>query len=153
LALLFAIPAVSQDVAKDQAQARCRFSGGTKIAVSYSHERHGYLFKTDGDLITIKGIRVPSGDYGVSTAKDEYGNWSLNMKNRFLKSVDPMLSALPMSAAWKDLTAENFRIAFEQTGGSCKMYWKQNDYLVLSLEFTRENADIPAFNRMMRQRY
>ena len=147
--LLVAVRAASQDGPKLHAQAQCNFSDGTKIRVSYSHERQSYLFTTDRGLITIRGVRVPSGNYAVSTAKDEYNNWTLRMRKQIPKRGDG-LPVLPMSIATKDLAVESFPVAFEQTGGSCKMYWRQNEYLVLSLEFTRENADIPVLNWVAR---
>ncbi len=153
VALLLPLRVVSQDAAKHPAQAQCKFSDGTHVSVSYSRERRNYLFTTDRGLITIKGIRVPSGDYAVSIAKDEYSNWTLKMRNVVLKRRDSEVPALPMSIATKDLTSESFPIVFEQTGGSCRMYWKQNDYLLLSLEFTKENADIPVFKMMPQQKF
>jgi hypothetical protein len=147
--LLLAFQAASQDGPKLPAQAQCKFSDGTKIRVSYSHERQSYLFTTDGGLITIRGVRVPSGDYAVSPAKDEYNNWTLRMRKQILKSGGG-LPALPMSIATKELTVGSFPVVFEQTGGSCKMYWRQTEYLLLSLEFTRENADIPVLNWVVR---
>jgi|KBSMisStandDraft_5_1062788.scaffolds.fasta_scaffold07390_4 hypothetical protein len=143
--LLLAVQAGSQAGPKRAAQAQCKFSDGTKIRVLYSQERQSYLFKTDEGLITIKGVRVASGDYTVSTAKDEYNNWTLRMRKPTLKSLGA-LPALTMSIATKELTSDSFPVVFEHTGGSCKMYWRQNEHLLLSLEFTRENADIPVLN-------
>lgn len=149
LVLLLAVRAASQDAPKLNAQAQCKFSDGTKIRVFYSHESQNYLFKTDGGLITIRGVRVPSGDYTISTAMDEYNHWTLRMRKLALKRGDG-LPALPMSVATKELPVESFPVIFEQTGGSCKMYWRQNEYLLLSLEFTRGNADIPVLDLLGR---
>ena len=142
--LLLAVRAISQD-GPPAAQAQCKFSDGPKIRVSYSHERKVTLFRTDGSLITIKGIRVPSGDYAISTAQDEHNNWTLRMRKQVVKRGDD-LPALPMSIATNGVAVDSFPVVFEQTGGSCKMYWKQNDFVLLALEFTRGNADIPVFN-------
>ena len=149
--LLLAVRAASQHAPRLPAQANCKFSGGTTMTVSYSKARHSYLFRTDGSLITIKGVRVPSGDYAVSIAKDEYSNWKLRMRRPTPKTGDAALPPLAMSMAWKELAVDSFPVVFEQTGGSCKMFWRQNDYLVLSLEFTKENADIPVFKLMPRR--
>jgi hypothetical protein len=142
-AFLLAVRAACQDGPKLPAQAQCKFSDGTNIRVSYSYERHSYLFKTDGRLVTIKGIRVPSGDYAISIARNEYNSWTLRIRKEIPRKGDPVIPALPMSVAWEDLAGESFPVVFEQAGGSCKMYWRQNRYSTLSLEFTRENADLP----------
>ena len=144
--LLLAVQGVSQH-RLPPAQTQCRFSDGTKIKVSYSHERQSYLFRTDGGLITINGIRLPSGDYIISVAKDAYNNWTLRMRRSDAKRTD-RLTALPLSmaAATNGAAVDSFPFVFEQTGGSCKMQWKQNDYMSLALEFTRGNADVPLLN-------
>lgn len=141
LGLLVAVRAVSQEP-KLPAQAQCAFSDGTKITVSYSGERRSYLFATDGSLITVRGVRVPSGDYVVSPAKDHDNNWMLSMKKQVLRKDDWLLPPLPMSIAAKALPVANLPIVFDQTGGSCMMYWRQKGS-VLSLEFTRGNTDMP----------
>jgi hypothetical protein len=143
-ALLLAVQAASQDVPKLPAQAQCKFSDGTKISVSYSYERKSYLFTTDGSLVTIRGARVPSGDYAVSPAKDQDNNWMLRMRKQILKAGDWVLPPLPMSVAAKALPDGNLPVVFDQTGGSCMMYLRQKDSnSLLSLEFTRENSDVP----------
>jgi hypothetical protein len=112
--------------------------------VSYSYERKSYLFTTDGSLVTIRGVRVPSGDYAVSTAKDQDNNWTLRMRKQILKTDDWVLPPLPLSVATKALPVGNIPVVFDQTGGSCMMYWRQKDSnSLLSLEFTRENTDMP----------
>lgn len=139
---LLAVRAVSQEAPRLPAQAQCRFSDGTTITVSYSNERKSYLFATDGSLVTIRGTRVPAGDYAASPTKDADNNWALRMKKQILKTGDWVLPPLPMSVATRSLPAETFPVAFDQTGGSCMMYLRQKSY-VLSLEFTRENTDMP----------
>jgi hypothetical protein len=143
-ALFLAVRAASQDAPKLPAQAHCKFSDGTKISVSYSYERRSYLFTTDGSLVTIRGVRVPSGDYTVSPAKDQGNNWTLRMRKQVLKTGDWVLPLLPMSVATKALPVEYLPVVFDQTGGSCMMYWRQKEWnSLLSLEFTRENTDMP----------
>ena len=143
LVLLLAVRAASQDAPRGPAQVQCKFSDGTKITVSYSYERRSYQFTTDGSLITIRGVRVPSGDYAVSPAKDQDNNWTLRMRKQILKT-DWVLPPLPMSVATKELPVGNLPVVFDQTGGSCMMYWRQKDSNpLLSLEFTRENTDVP----------
>jgi hypothetical protein len=143
-ALFLAVQAASQDAPKLSAQAQCKFSDGTKISVSYSYERKSYLFTTDGSLVTIRGVRVPSGDYAVLPAKDQDNNWTLRMRKQILKTGDWVLPPLPMSVATKALPVGSLPVVFDQTGGSCMMYWRQKDSTsLLSLEFTRENTDMP----------
>jgi hypothetical protein len=143
-ALFFAVQAASQDAPNLPAQAQCKFSEGTKISVSYSYERKSYLFTTDGSLVTIRGVRVPSGDYAVSPAKDQDDNWTLSMRKQILKTGDWVLPPLPMSVATKALPVGRLPVVFDQTGGSCMMYWRQKDSSsLLSLEFTTENTDMP----------
>jgi len=142
--LFLAVRAASQDAPKLPAQAQCKFSDGTKISVSYSYERKSYLFTTDGSLVTIRGFRVPSGDYSVLPAKDQDNNWTLRMRKQILKTGDWALPPLPMSVATKALPVGSLPVVFDQTGGSCMMYWRQKDSnSLLSLEFTRENTDMP----------
>jgi hypothetical protein len=141
LALFLAVRAGSQDAPKVPVQAQCKFSDGTTIAVAYSNERKSYLFTTDGSLVTIRGIRVASGDYAVSLTNDGDNKWALRMKKQILKSGDRVLPPLPMSVATRSFPAE-IPVAFDQTGGSCMMYWRRKSS-VLSLEFTRENTDMP----------
>ena len=143
-ALFLAVRAVSQDAPKLPPPAQCKFSDGTKISVLYSYERKTYLFTTDGSLVTIRGIRVPSGDYAVSPAKGQDNNWTLRIRKQFAKTGDWALEPLPMSVVAKALPGGSAPVVFDQTGGSCMMYWRQQDSnTLLSLEFTRENSDVP----------
>ena len=87
---------------------------------------------------------MPSGDYAVSPAKDQDNNWTLRMRKQVLKTGDWVLPPLPMSVAMKALPVGSLPVVFDQTGGSCMMYWRQKDSnSLLSLEFTRENTDMP----------
>ena len=118
-ALFLAVRAASQDAPKVPAQAQCKFSDETKISVSYSYERKSYLFTTDGSLVTIRGVRVPSGDYAVSPAKDQDNNWRLRMRKQILKTGDWVLPPLPMYVATKLLPVGSLPVVFDQIGGSC----------------------------------
>lgn len=144
-ALFLTVRAASQDAPEHPANTQCKFSDGTTITVTYSLERKGYLLATDGSLVTIRGVRVPPGDYTVSTAKDNDDNWALRMKKPILKRGEWVLPPLPMSVATKALPVGNLPVVFDQTGGSCMLYWRQKGSL-LSLEFTRENTDMPVSN-------
>lgn len=87
---------------------------------------------------------MPSGDYAVSAAKDQDNNWTLRMRKQILKTGDWVLPPLPMSVATKALPVGSVPVVFDRTGGSCMMYWRQKDSnSLLSLEFARENTDMP----------
>lgn len=143
-ALFVAVRTASQETPESPRKAQCKFSDGSTITVTYSYERNGYRFATDGTLVTVKGVRVPAGDYAVLPAKDSDNHWTLTMRKQVLKAGDWVLPALPMSVATPALPAGDFPVFFDQTGGSCTMYWRQrNSNTILSLEFTKENADLP----------
>jgi len=62
------------------------------------------------------------------------------------------LPPFPMSATTSPSPIENFEISFDHTGGSCKMLWAlEKSNLVLSLEFTERNTDIPVLSFRQRQ--
>ena len=145
-ALFLAVSASAQDVAKSPAQAQCSFSDGSKITVTRSLDLKSFRFVTDGSLLAVKGIHVPAGDYAASPAKDSSNNWTLMMKKTIMKKGLWVLPPLPMSVATSSPTSD-FPVFFDHTGGSCMMYWseKKSD-VVLSLEFTKENADLPVVN-------
>jgi len=147
-ALLLAVRAASQEVPKPSRQAQCKFSDGSTITVTYSYERRGYLLVTDGSLVTVKGVRVPAGDYTILPTKESDNNWTLKMSKPILGKGNWVLPPLPMSVATSTLPVGNFPVSFDQTGGSCMMYWRQKDLNTpLSLEFTKENADMPVASR------
>ena len=148
-ALLLAARADSQAAPKLPTEAECKFPDGTTIKVSYSSEHHSYLFRTDGGLVTIRGVRVLSGDYAVSLARDQDRHWTLRMRRQILKTGDSMVPPLPMSVVTKAVPAGNLPVVFDQAGESCMMYWRQNG-LLLSLEFTRENSDMPVSSGAVR---
>jgi hypothetical protein len=141
-ALFVTVRAASQE-APPPRQAQCKFSDGSTITVTYSIERKGYLFVTDGSLVTVNGVRVPAGDYTVSPAKESANDWTLKMSKPIMEKGTWVLPPLPMSSvATPALPVGKFPISFDQTGGSCTMYWTQKNFdRLLSLEFTKENAD------------
>jgi len=144
LALFLAIRTAAQDVPKRQSQAQCRFADGETITLTRSSGRtRAIRFVTDGTLVTINGISVPEGEYTVSPARDSLNNWTLTVKQ--LGSTETSaLPPLPMSATASSLHIGNFPVSFDQTGGSCMMHWSQEKSdILLSLEFTEKNADLP----------
>ena len=143
-ALFLTVRAAAQEVPKPSRQAQCRFSDGSAITVTYSYERRGYLFVTDGSLVTVKGVQVPVGDYTIFPAKESDNDWALKMKKTIMGRGTWVLPPLSMSFATPASPVGDFPISFDQTGGSCMMYWSQKKPdTVLSLEFTKENADRP----------
>jgi hypothetical protein len=143
---LFLAVSASQEVPKSPAQAQCSFSDGSKITVTYSFGLKGYRFVTDGSLLAVKGVHVPAGDYAVSPAKDASDNWTFTMKKTIMKKGSWELPPLPMSVATPS-PISGFPVFFDHTGGSCVMYWKdKKSDVVLSLEFTKENADLQVLN-------
>jgi len=144
--MLLAVGAASQQGAKSPAQAQCRFSDGSKITVTYSPDLQSYRLVTDGSLLAVKGVHVPAGDYVVSPAKDSADGWTLMMKEPNTKKGYRVLPPLPMFVATSS-PASGFPVFFDHTGGSCTMYWSEKkSEIVLSLEFTKENADLPVVN-------
>jgi hypothetical protein len=146
LALFLAVGASAQEASKSPVQAQCGFSDGSKITVTRSLDLKSYRFVTDGRLLAVKGIQVPAGDYAVSPRKDSSNNWTLTMRKTAMKKGSWALPPLPMSVTTPSRTS-GFPIFFDHTGGSCMLYWseKKSD-LVLSLEFTKENTDVPVVN-------
>jgi hypothetical protein len=144
-ALFLAVRAASQVAPQPPRQAQCKFSDGSAITVTYSLEHKDYLLRTDGDIVTVGGVRVPPGDYTSSPARDSRGNWTFTMKKPVMNRGYWMLPAFHMSVtAASPLLTEGFPVSFDQTGGSCMMRWnpRKSDTL-LSLEFTEKNADMP----------
>ena len=142
-ALFLVVRAACQEVPQHSTDAQCSFSDGSKITVTYSLEQKGYRLVTDGSLVTVKGVHVPAGDYAVTLAKDSANNWTLTMKKTIMEKGLWVLPPLPMSAATAS-PVNGFPVFFGHTGGSCMMYWSEKKSgTVLSLEFTKENADLP----------
>jgi len=146
LALWLAVRASSQEAATHPTHAECSFSDGSRITVTYSLDPKGYRFVTDGSLVTVKGMRVPAGAYSLAPAKGSDNNWTLTMKKKIMeKGLLVVLPLLPMSTT-TPAAASGFPVFFDHTGGSCTMHWPENKDTVLSLEFTKENADLPVVN-------
>jgi hypothetical protein len=145
LTLFLAVRAAAQNLPKRPTLAQCKFSDGATITVAYSPERTKALrMATDGALITINGISVPVGEYAVFPTKDSHHNWTLTMRKPTDSSETSSLAPLPMSVTTSRLRGRNFPVSFDQTGGSCMMYWsREKSDVLLSLEFTERNADLP----------
>ena|SRR5579872_7135245 len=141
--LFFAIRAVAQH-GGDQTEAKCQFSDGRKITLSCSSECKAYRLMTDGDLVTIKGITVPAGDYIVVRRWESPNQWDLIIRKQAERSHSLDLPPLPMSAAPSTSAVGNSAISFDQTGGSCLMHWySEKSNFLLSVEFTEKNTDLP----------
>ena len=149
LALLLTVRTVAHDGPKHPTQAKCKLSGGETITVMYSSERtRTFKLITDASLITIKGIGVPAGEYTVFPSRDsQNNNWTLTMRKQTEKDESSALPPLPMSVKSSTLPAGAFPVSFEQTGGSCMMHWSpEKSEVLLSLEFTVKNTDLPTLN-------
>ena len=95
--------------------------------------------------MTVKGVRVPVGDYAVSPVKSPDNNWTLTMKKKIMER-GLWVVAPPMSAETAS-PVRGFPVFFDHTGGSCMMHWREKKSgVMLSLEFTKENADLPVAN-------
>jgi hypothetical protein len=139
-----ALRAASQDLPKPQTQARCKFSDGSTITVAYSSEHKNYRLATDESLVTVRGMSVPAGAYSVFPARDAHNNWTLTMRKQNEKGRSSELPPVPMSVAIPALPVGNLTVSFDETGGSCMMHWaSEKSNLVLSLEFTEKNTDLP----------
>ena len=141
--LLLALRVASQDVPKPQPQAQCKFSEGSTITVTYS-EHKNYRLATDESLVTVKGMSVPAGAYSVFPARDSHNNWTLTMRKQTEKGQSAELPPVPMSVTTLAVPVGNLTVSFDQTGGSCMMHWaSEKSNLLLSLEFTEKNTDLP----------
>ena len=146
LAFLFflTIQGASQDVPKPQTEAQCKFSDGKKITVTYSPQLRNYRLVTDGELVTVKGVTVPAGDYTAIRRWQSPDFWDLVLWKRLHASQHADLPPLPMSVAMATLPVGNFGISFDQTGGGCTLHWaSEKTNTLLSLEFTEKNTDLP----------
>jgi hypothetical protein len=142
-AILLTFRAAAQDTPK--AQTQCNFPDGKIIRITYFSEPLGSTqLATDESLVTAKGISVPAGDYIVSPARDSHNNWTLTMRKKTGKGGSSQLPPVPMSATRPASPIEDLKVSFDQTGASCTMHWgigKSN--ILLSLEFTERNTDMP----------
>ena len=143
-----------QEPGKPQAQAQCKFSDGNTVRVTHISERKTYQLATNEALLTVTGMSVPAGHYAVLPAKDpRNGSWTLKMRSESVKGESRELPPVPMSvirsAASRQLEPSafsegGFTVSFDQTGGSCMMHWRPDKpNMVLSVEFTEKNTDLP----------
>jgi hypothetical protein len=138
VALSLILRVTAQDFPK--AQTQCRFADGKTINVRPSDHAGNMRLTTDESLVTVNGISVPPGNYIVSPSKDLHNKWTLMMKR--VSSSKPPLPPLPVSVSTSASPIGN--LAFDQTGGSCTMRWGiENSNVLLSIEFTERNTDIP----------
>jgi hypothetical protein len=145
-ALFWAVRTASQEMLQPPRQAQCKFSDGSTITVRYSYERRSYVLATDGSLVKVGLVSVPPGDYVVSPARGSHDDWTFTMKKQISRNSYWLLPPFPMSVTTSTSTLPigSFTVSFDQTGGSCMMYWSQkNSDTLLSMEFTEKNADLP----------
>ena len=145
LVCLLTLGAAAQDASGRLTQAECKFSDGNKITVTYSTERKNYLFSTDENLVTVKGIRVPAGGYTIVRAWDRDDQYFLIMRAKTETGQTTDLPRMPLSASRSASPLGNFPVSFDHTGGSCTMHLaSEKSNTLLSLEFTEKNTDLPA---------
>jgi len=142
-AMFLTLQAAAQET--QRAQTQCNFPDGKKIGVTHISDRAGSTeLTTDESLVTVKGIGVPAGDYVVSLAKDSNNNWTLMMRKKAGRGSSSELPPVPMSAKTLASPIEKLKVSFDQTGASCTMRWGiEKSNILLSLEFTERNADMP----------
>jgi hypothetical protein len=142
-AMFLTLRAAAQDTPKLQTQ--CNFPDGKTIRITHVSEQLGSTdLALNESLVTVKGISVPAGDYVVSPAKDSHNNWSLTMRKKAGKEGSSLLPPVPMSATTPAAPIEQFTVSFDQTGASCTMRWGiEKSNILLSLEFTERNTDMP----------
>lgn len=137
---LFALHAVSQDAPRVRGAAQCKFSSGNTIKITYSSNQPMGTARlvADEDLVSVKGINIPAGDYKIFLTKDVLNGWRFNMRKGIATG-----KSLPLSVTPPTVPIKTFNISFDQTGGSCVMRWAFSDAQVFLLEFTEKNADLP----------
>ncbi|MFL6438831.1 MAG: hypothetical protein ACJ71Q_14725 [Terriglobales bacterium] len=145
LAILFllTIRTAAQDASKPQTQSHCEFADGKTITVTYSGES-GYRLSTDEDLVTVKGISVPAGNYRLVIKLDvRYLNRTLIMRQQ-TAAGPPRDLQIPLSISTHTSAAGNPRITFDHDGGSCTLHLASGtNTTVSSLEFRERNTDLP----------
>jgi len=144
-ACLFGLQAVSETVPESPREVRCQFSSGKTITITYSPERDGAArMATDEDVITVKGVMIAAGDYEVLPLRAPHNSWALAIKKRTPNGEASESVSMPMSVKPSAARVRGLSISFDHTGGSCMMHWLPEDSnVLLSLEFTEENADMP----------
>ena len=129
------------------AQAQCKLSDGKTITVDYSSPRakgrkimgelvpygkvwrtganEATTFVTDTDLTASK-LSIPAGSYTIFTVPNK-DNWTLIVNKKTgewgipYKYESDELGRTDMKASPTSGPVENFTIAFDQSGSSCKM--------------------------------
>jgi len=150
LALFLTVRTAAQVVLKVPTKAQCKFSSEETITVMYPSEgMKTFRLVTDGNLITIKAVDVPAGEYTVFPARDAQNNWTLTMRKQTEKGESWALPPLPMSVKkTATVSTEGFPVSFDQTGGSCMMHWRpEKSQVSLSLEFAVRNTDLPTLTQ------
>jgi hypothetical protein len=149
LALFLTVRMAAHGTSKHPTQAQCEFSDGKTITVTYSSEQTRTLrLVTDENLVTIKAVDIPAGEYTVFPARDAQNNWTLTMRKQAEKGESWALPALPMSVKTAALPTGGFPVSFDQTGGSCMMHWHpEKSQVLLSLEFAVRNTDLPTLTQ------
>jgi hypothetical protein len=143
-ACLVALQAVSQDAPKAHREAQCKFSCGKMITITYSSKPTGIArLVANEDLVSVKGIDIPAGDYRVFVTKDPHNRWHFNMRKSIAAAESLDSASLPLSVTPSIVPSKTFSISFDHTGERCVMHWALEDSNVLSLEFTEKNADLP----------
>jgi hypothetical protein len=95
---------------------------------------------TDQNLVTLKDINVPAGDYMISAVTDFHDNWTLIMRQQSGPSKSWELP--PQSVRKLASPDEAVAISFDQSGGSCSMHWNlETSNILITLAFTEKNAD------------
>jgi len=142
-AMLLTLRVAAQDTSKSQTQ--CKFPDGKTIRITHVSQQAGSTeLATDESLVTVKGISVPAGDYVVSPAKGADNGWNLMMRKKAGTGGSSELPLLPMSATTSASPIEKSKVSFDQTGASCTMRWgMEKSNILLSLEFTERNTDMP----------
>lgn len=105
---------------KSPTPAKCAFSDGSTITVTYSREQRGYRFSIQESVLSVAGESVPAGDYMAYLDRLSHPHWSLRM----LKPARPdalFVLSLPMSVTASTPPTHHSGISFDQTGGSCVM--------------------------------
>ena len=145
LALFLTVRTAAQVLLKVPTRAQCKFSSGETITVMYpSEQAKTFRLVTDANLVTIKAVDVPAGEYTIFPARDAQNNWTLTMRKQTEKGEAWALPPLPMSVKTATGSAGGFPVSFDQTGGSCMMHWRpEKPHVSLSLEFAVRNTDLP----------
>lgn len=148
--LFLALHADSQDVPRavpmrksrhpnPQTHAQCKFSNGKTITATYSGDVRTIAFVTDQNLVTLKDINVPAGNYMISAVTDFHDNWTLIMRQQSGPSKSWELP--PQSVRKLASPDEAVALSFDQSEGSCSMHWNlETSNTLVTLVFTEKNA-------------